>query len=440
MPTNALASPHGGPARVPAHWPADSVERRPVAALIANARNARTHSEAQIGQIAASIREWGWTVPVLIDEAGLIIAGHGRVLAAQQIGLVEVPVMVARGWSEAQKRAYLIADNKLTENGGWDDALLRIELTDLAAMGFDAMLTGFDAREIKAMGNPGRTDPDDLPEPPDPDAAISRQRDVWICGDHRIVCGDATDPATVALALDGATPLLMVTDPPYGVDYDPDWRNRVHRKDGTLVGGLAVGKVENDDKSDWRAAWALFPGDVAYVWNAGLFSPSVFESLLAVGFDIRAQIIWAKSNFAIGRGDYHWQHECCWYAVRKGKRGRYNGDRTQSTLWDIAKSQRLETGHSAQKPVECMKRPIENNSLAGELVYDPFVGSGTTMIAAETTGRLCRAIELYPPYVDVAVLRWQNFTGQIATLQATGEAFPQPPQAFPETVELKESA
>ena len=153
-------------------------------------------------------------------------------------------------------------------------------------------------------------------------------------------------------------------------------------------------------------------------------------------FEPRAQIIWSKSNFAIGRGDYHWQHECCWYAVRKGKTGRWNGDRTQSTVWEIAKPQRSETGHSTQKPFECMKRPIENNSLAGELIYDPFAGSGTTIIAAEMTGRLCRAIELYPPYVDVAVLRWQNFTGQSAVLEKTGAPFPVKAQAFTLPVEI----
>ena len=163
-------------------------------------------------------------------------------------------------------------------------------------------------------------------------------------------------------------------------------------------------------------------------------------SLQAAGFEVRAQLIWSKSNLAIGRGDYHWQQEPCWYAVRNGKTAHWNGGRTQTTVWDIAKQQANETGHSTQRPVECMKRPIENNSLAGELVYEPFVGSGTTMIAAEMTGRLCRAIELYPPYVDVAVKRWQNFTGQTATCEATGAAFPQPPQAFPETAELKETA
>jgi DNA modification methylase len=395
-----------------------------VAGLAPHARNARTHSEAQIGQIAASIRQWGWTIPVLIDEAGTIIAGHGRVLAAQGMGLGEVPVMIARGWSDEQKRAYLIADNKLTDNAGWDQTLLALELTDLAALGFDTLLTGFDAREIKAMGNPSKTDPDELPREPDAGEAVSQPGDVWICGDHRIVCGDATDPAAVALALDGATPLLMVTDPPYGVDYDASWRNRAHRKDGSLIGGLAVGHVENDDQSDWRDAWALFGGDVAYVWTSALCSASSYHSLLAMNFEPRAQIIWSKSNFVIGRGDYHWQHENCWYAVRKGKTGHWNGDRTQTTVWDIAKPQRSETGHSTQKPVECMKRPIQNNSLADQLVYDPFVGSGTTIIACEMTGRRCRAMELYPPYVDVAVLRWQNFTGQQAMHATTNAPFP----------------
>jgi DNA modification methylase len=179
----------------------------------------------------------------------------------------------------------------------------------------------------------------------------------------------------------------------------------------------------NDDKADWREAWALFPGDVAYVWHAGLFAGVVADSLVACDFKLRSQIIWAKSNFAIGRGDYHWHHEPCWYAVREGKTGHYGGDRKQTTLWQIAKPQKSETGHSTQKPVECMKKPIENNSSPGQAVYEPFSGSGTTIIAAEQTGRCCYAIELNPAYVDVAVKRWQEFTGQQATLEATGETF-----------------
>jgi DNA modification methylase len=413
-------------------WPADSVERRPIASLIPSARNARTHSDAQVAQLEASVREWGWTMPVLVDEAGSIIAGHGRVLAAARMGLDEVPTMVARGWSEAQKRAYVIADNKLTENGGWDDALLRVELQDLEAMGFDALLTGFTAAEIKAMGTVGKTDSDEVPEAPA--IAVSKPGDVWMLGEHRLLCGDATSAADVALALGGSAPHLMVTDPPYGVDYDPDWRNRAPNIGWSR--SRSIGTVENDARSDWRDAWALFSGDVVYAWHPpGAMQVSHFEALVATGFEIRMQIIWAKPHFPIGRGNYHVQHEPCWYAVRKGNTAHWQGDRKQTTLWEIANRTAFKggmdgvednwSGHSTQKPVECMRRPIENNSAGGDAVYDPFVGSGTTIIAAEMTGRACRALEINPAYVDVAVLRWQNFTGDVATLEATGYPFPQ---------------
>ena len=243
-----------------AEWPADRVERRPVAALIPYARNARTHSDAQVAQIAASIREWGWTVPVLVDEAGGIIAGHGRVLAARKLGLAEVPVMVAAGWSEAQRRAYVLADNKLTLNAGWDAALLASELQGLAELGFDLGLTGFTADELAALSadpNPGLTDPDAAPEAPA--APVSVLGDVWILGRHRLICGSSTDATTVAQVLNGVRPHLMVTDPPYGVEYDPAWRNAALDSRTTRTG-----KVLNDHRADWREAWALFPGDVAY--------------------------------------------------------------------------------------------------------------------------------------------------------------------------------
>ena len=190
-----------------------------------------------------------------------------------------------------------------------------------------------------------------------------------------------------------------------------------------MIGGKAVGKVLNDNRADWHDAFALFPGDVAYVWHAGLFAGVVADSLLACDFHLRSQIIWSKSQFAIGRGDYHWQHEPCWYAVRKGRKGHYDGGRKQSTLWQIEKPKKSETGHSTQKPVECMKRPIENNSSPGQAVYEPFSGSGTTIIAAEMTGRACHAIELNAAYVDVAIKRWQEFTGQAATLEGDGRSF-----------------
>jgi DNA modification methylase len=213
----------------------------------------------------------------------------------------------------------------------------------------------------------------------------------------------------------------MVTDPPYGVEYDSAWRERAMPEKNTSKG--ARGKVENDDRADWREAWALFPGDVAYVWHAGNMAHIVAESLLACDLGIRSQIIWAKSQFVIGRGDYHPHHEPCWYAVRQGKKGHYNGDRKQSTLWQIDKPKKSETGHSTQKPVECMKRPIENNSSPGQAVYEPFSGSGTTIIAGEITGRHVYAIELNPAYVDVAVKRWQEFTGQEAVHADSGKTF-----------------
>ena len=405
-------------------WPADKVERRAVADLIPYARNARTHSDAQVAQIAASVTEWGWTTPVLVDEAGSIIAGHGRVMAARKLGLADVPVMVATGWSEAQKKAYVLADNQLALNAGWDIDLLKVEVGDLDAEGFNLDLIGFDDKllaDLLADPTEGLTDPDAVPEPlAEPVTVLG---DVWVLGNHRIVCGSSTDADTVAKVLGPVKPHLMVTDPPYGVEYDADWRNNAMRKDGTKIGGRATGKVLNDDKADWREAWALFPGDVAYVWHAGNMAHVVAESLLACDFNIRAQIIWSKSQFVIGRGDYHPQHEPCWYAVKKNRKGHYDGGRKQSTIWQINKPRKSETGHSTQKPIECMQRPIENNSSPGQAIYEPFSGSGTTIIAGETTGRHVYAIELNPAYVDVAVVRWQNFTGQKAIHEATGKTF-----------------
>ena len=403
-------------------WPADKVERRAVADLIPYARNARTHSDAQVAQIAASIAEWGWTTPVLVVETGSIIAGHGRVMAARKLGLTDVPVMVAAGWSEGQKRAYVLADNQLALNAGWDAEMLKVELTDLAGAGFDVGLIGFNEDEfakLTAKKTEGLTDPDEVPDAPE--RAVSAPGDTWVLGRHRIRCGDSTSADDVAALLAGVSPHLMVTDPPYGVEYSADWRNEAL---GGKAGGRATGKVENDDKADWREAWALFPGDVAYVWCApGPLQCTVHDSLVAGGLDVRQQIIWAKSNFAIGRGHYHYQHETCWYAVKKNATGHWAGDRKQTTLWQIAKPAKSETGHPTQKPVECMKRPIENNSSPGQAVYEPFSGSGTTIIAGEMTGRCVYAMELNPPYVDVAIKRWQDFTGQKATLESDGRTF-----------------
>jgi DNA modification methylase len=400
-------------------WPAEKIERRKVADLIPYARNARTHSEQQVAQIAASIKEWGWTTPLLVDEDNGIIAGHGRVMAAQKLGIDEIPVMIAKGWSDAQKRAYILADNQLALNAGWDSELLKLELLELDELDFDIDLIGFDGDFLANMLNDpteGLTDPDEVPETPEDPATV--EGDVWVLGNHRIICGDSTSADVVDKLLGAVKPHLMVTDPPYGVEYDASWREKA-------IGGgrRADGKVENDDRADWSEAWSLFPGDVAYVWHAGNMAHTVAESLIKCDLHIRAQIIWAKSQFVIGRGDYHPHHEPCWYAVRKGKPGHYGGGRKQSTLWQIDKPQKSETGHSTQKPVDCMKRPIENNSSPGQAVYEPFSGSGTTIIAGEMTGRHVYAIELNPAYVDVAVKRWQDFTGQDATLEGDGRTF-----------------
>ncbi|MEQ9811517.1 MAG: site-specific DNA-methyltransferase [Azospirillaceae bacterium] len=390
-------------------WPADRVERRSLESLIPYARNSRSHSEAQIAQVAASMREWGWTNPVLVDEQGTIIAGHARVAAARLLGLTEAPVMVARGWSEAQKSAYVIADNKLALNASWDDALLASELQTLQQADFALGLTGFDDASVGRLlsqVSDGLTDPDDVPDPPN--APFTKPGDVWQLGRHRLVCGDATDPNIVAKALQGGSPSLMVTDPPYGVNYQPAWRNTVRPSKGTRTKTVA-----NDDRADWRDAWALFPGDVAYVWHGGLHAATVAESLVSAGFEIRSQIIWVKERMVLSRGDYHWQHEPCWYAVR-GK-SHWSGDRSQTSVWRIPQTREdAETTHSTQKPVEAMRRPILNNTKPGEAVYDPFCGSGTTLIAAEQTGRACVAIELDPACCDVAVERWQAFTGEVA--------------------------
>jgi DNA modification methylase len=409
------------------NWPADKVERRAIDGLIPYARNARTHSPAQVAQIAASMREWGWTNPLLIDEQGNLIAGHGRLLAAHQLGFRDVPVMIAAGWSEAQKRAYVIADNKLALNAGWDAELLGVELGDLVAGGFDAELTGFTGDELQALladNTDGLTDPDAAPDVEE--EAVARLGDVWLLGRHRLVCGDSAMVDTVDAALAGVKPHLMVTDPPYGVEYDPGWRNDKAQAGVRSLrgapGGRAVGKVINDECADWREAWALFPGDVAYVWHAALHAATVVESLQACGFVLRAQIIWDKPRHVISRGHYHWKHEPCWYAVRSNGTGHWTGDRSQTTVWQI-EHRKSETGHGTQKPVECMKRPIENNSSPGQAVYEPFCGSGTTIIAAEMTGRACHAIELDPGYVDVAVKRWMAFTGKDATLEGHGGTF-----------------
>ena len=395
------------------------IEYRPIGDLIPYARNARTHDAAQVALIAGSIREFGFTNPVLVDGENGIIAGHGRVMAARQLGMAEVPVIELGHLTPAQKRAYVLADNKLGERAGWDMEMLALEVAELQSLGVEMIDLGFSTRDLDDLLRQGSADPREDAVPEVPAVPVSRPGDLWRLGPHRLLCGDATDAAAVQRLNAGITPHLMVTDPPYGVSYDPDWRNRAGASETKRTG-----KVMNDDRADWRAAWALFPGEVAYVWHGALHAAVVAESLEASGFAIRSQIIWAKERLVLSRGHYHWQHEPCWYAVRDKGTGHWAGGRKQTTLWQIASGvQDAETVHGTQKPVECMRRPILNNSSAGQVVYEPFCGSGSTIIAAETTGRIAHAIELDPAYVDVALQRWQAFTGRTASLEGTGAGF-----------------
>jgi len=403
------------------------------AKLIPYAGNARTHSEDQVTMIAASIKEFGFTQPILIDDDMGIVAGHGRVQAAQLLGLKQVPTIRLSGLTDAQRRAYVIADNQLATQAGWDKEMLKAELGRLLDDDFEIGLLGFSDVELGAImadRNQGRTDPDDVPGLRA--EVVSAPGDVWRLGRHVLKVGDATSADDVADALAGVVPHLMVTDPPYGVSYDPSWRAETKRSDGTPVstGNVATGEVSNDDRADWREAWALFPGDVAYVWHGALHAQVVADSLIATGLEIRSQIIWVKPRAPISRGNYHWRHEPCWYAVRKGKTGHWEGGRKQNTVWEIDNNDGANhdrehaTGHGTQKPVDLIRRSVENNSSAGQAVYEPFAGSGTTLIACEMTGRACHALEIDPRYADVIIRRWQDFTGEKAHLgRADGQTF-----------------
>jgi DNA modification methylase len=316
--------------------------------------------------------------------------------------------MLAAGWSEAQKRAYVLADNQLALNAGWNPELLRLELGDLKELDFDLGLIGFGDAQLAALleSNPGLTDPDEVPE--SPTVPIAQMGDVWQLGRHRLVCGDATSAEDVARALGGVSPHLMVTDPPYGVEFDPTWRKGSEKR--TYMGG------NPDLESVWKEAWQLFPGDVAYIWHAHSKTQNLWLALADLQFELRQPIIWNKMRFIIGRGNYCFNHEACFYGVKQGRDAHWQGARDQSTVWDIL-HRSSDSNHGAQKPVECMLRPIKNSSCAGDAVYEPFCGSGTTIIAAEMTGRACHALEINPTYCDVTIERWQNFTGEKARRQ-----------------------
>lgn len=403
-------------------------EFRAVSALQPPRRTARVHPAMQLKRLARSIERFGFVAPIVITGAGEIIAGEARWRAAHALDLAVVPVVIAEHLSGRQVEAYRIADNRLAEDAEWDEAILatiiqeldlELPLEEFEALGFrEAEVDRLLAIGLAAAGGSADDDAPALPE-----VAATRRGDIWLLGDHRLRCGDSTVVQDVAELLGDVRPHLMVTDPPYGVKYDPSFRNELLNRG---VDSKRLGAVLNDDRADWREAWALFPGDVAYVWHAALRGGEVEDSLRACAFEPRSVIIWAKTNFAIGRGHYHWQHEPCLYAVRQCATGHWQGARDQATLWRIAAgggAENAATEHGTQKPVECMRRPMLNNSRRGDWVYEPFGGSGSSIIAAETIERRCLAMELSESYCDTIVRRWQTFTGRAAMLEASGVAF-----------------
>ena len=403
-------------------------------ALVANPRNWRRHPKHQADALTGLLDQVGWVQQVIVNSrTGLLVDGHLRVELAVRHGETDVPVVYV-DLTEQEERLVLASLDPLASLATRDDDALRALLDSVTIDSADL------AKMLKDLAPPDRsglTDPDDVP--PVPEDPYVQPGELWLLGDHRLVCGDATDQATVDRLLDGATPRLLVTDPPYGVQLDPTWRDGIYndrlggknidaakpymRKEGA-VGGRIEGHrnttLSGDTIVDWSAAYALVPSiEVVYVWHAGVYASEVALGMQALGFEIRSQIIWSKTQFAMSRGAYHWQHEPCWYAVRKGATAKWLGEHTLSTVWDLASPKMIMGGsaevkedHPAQKPIECMQRPIRHHE--GD-VYEPFIGSGTTLMAAEREGRRCYGVEIEPRYVQVTIERWQAFTGRVAT-------------------------
>ena len=405
------------------NWLADKIEQWPTDKLLPYARNARTHSEDQVAQIAASIAEFGFTNPILAGSDGIIVAGHGRVAAAQKLGLEIVPVVVLDHLTPTQRRALVIADNRIAENAGWDDAMLRIELEALMGEGFDLDITGFDADALAELiagdepDNEGQTDEDAVPEVNE--TPISRPGDVWVMGKHRLLCGDATLAASYDALLQGAPVDMVFTDPPYNVNYANSAKDKMRGKDRAIL---------NDNLGDgfYDFLLAALTQMVAHC-RGGIYVAMSSSELDVLQAAFRAAggkwstfIIWAKNTFTLGRADYQRQYEPILYGWPEGAQRHWCGDRDQGDVWNIKKPQKNDL-HPTMKPVELVERAIRNSSRPGNVVLDPFGGSGTTLIAAEKSGRVARLIELDPKYVDVIVRRWEEFTGQQAIREAADQ-------------------
>src|SRR6266853_910460 len=401
---------------------AKQVELWPIDKLIPFARNPRTHSDSQVAQIAASIAEFGFLNPILVDTNAGIIAGHGRLLAARKLQLQEVPVIVLDHLTDAQKRAYIIADNQLALNADWDEQLLRLELAALVGEEFDINLIGFDDFELARLlaaqdAAEGLTDADAVPELPQ--TPVSAIGDLWLLGNHKLLIGDATNGAEVARLMAEDAADLIFTDPPYNVDYEGYTEERLKIKGDRMS--------DDEFKQFLEAAFCscravVKPGASLYVCHSSSWQREFQNALEAAGFEIRCQIIWAKNTFAWGFGRYKFQHEPIFYAHVKGHSDPWYGDKAQSTLWQENKPAANQL-HPTMKPVELIERAIANSSRQGNLVVDLFGGSGSTLMACERTRRMARLMEIDPRYCDVIVRRWQEFTGKEAVLDGANRSF-----------------
>jgi DNA modification methylase len=401
------------------NWPAFQVERRKAADLKPYKNNARTHSKEQVAQIAASIREFGFTNPVLVDEADGVIAGHGRLEAAASLGVVEVPVIVARGWSQAQKRAYVLADNQLALNAGWDENLLRIEIAEIGLTGLEVPIMGFSDEFLSDLfkTKDGKTEPDDIPETAE--TPVTKPGDLWVLGKHRLLCGDSTDKSDLEKLCEGQLVDMWLTDPPYNVAYEGKTNEKLTIKNDAL-GDSQFRQFLCDAYA--AADSVMRPGAVFYIWHADSEGYNFRGAAVDSGWKVRQCLIWKKSSMVMGRQDYHWQHEPCLYGWKDGASHLWATDRKQTTILEFERPSRS-SEHPTMKPVALFEYQLLNNTKAGDVVLDSFGGSGTTLIAAEMNGRSARVMELDPKYCDVILQRWIDYTGKEPVHKASGSSF-----------------
>ena len=405
-------------------WLADKIEQWPTDKLVPYARNARTHSDAQVAQIAASIAEFGFTNPILAGSDGVIVAGHGRLAAAQKLGIATVPVVVLDHLTPTQRRALVIADNRIAENAGWDEAMLQVELADLQGDDFDLSLTGFDADALADLlageetTSDGQTDEDSVP---DAGISITRPGDVWICGNHRVICGDSTDASTYDALMAGEIADMVFTDPPYNVDYANTAKDKMRGTDRPILNDNLGAGFHDFLLAALTPTLAHCRGGI-YVAMSSSELDVLQSAFRTAGGKWSTFIIWAKHTFTLGHADYQRQFEPILYGWPSDGTRHWCGARDQGDVWNIKKPHKNDL-HPTMKPVELVERAVRNSSRPGDIVLDSFGGSGTTMIASEKSDRKARLIELDPKYVDVIVRRWQDYAGAQATRQSDGVAF-----------------